>query len=153
GENNAAYVAGDRSLELFNDGQLRNRNHLLGDIVGSSPAYVRETNTIYVGANDGMLHAINAANGNELFAFVPGIVNWADLSTLSRPDYAHRYFVDGPVVVTSTQQTPGENILVGALGKGGKGMFSLDVSSPATFSAANFKWERADTPLGNMGLV
>lgn len=153
GADNAAYLAGTRTLELNQGGELRNRNHLLGDIVGSSPAYVRDTGTLYVGANDGMLHAINAANGNEQFAFIPGIINWNDLSSLSRQDYGHRYFVDGPIVVTSRQQTPAQNILVGALGKGGKGLFSLDVTNPSTFGAANFKWERADTPLGNMGLV
>ncbi|TDK26338.1 adhesin [Luteimonas aestuarii] len=135
------------------DGNLRNRVHLLGDIVGSSPAFVQDTNTIYVGANDGMLHAINAANGNELFTFIPGIINWADLGNLSRPDYAHRYFVDGPILVTSRQQTPGRNLLVGALGKGGKGLFSLDVSTPSTFGTGNFKWERANTPGNHMGLV
>ncbi len=153
GADNAAYIAGARTFELNQSGDLRNRNHLLGDIVGSSPAYVRDTGTIYVGANDGMLHAIDANNGNEQFAFIPGIINWNELGTLSRQDYGHRYFVDGPIVVTSQQQTPGANILVGALGKGGKGLFSLNVTNPATFATGNFKWERADTPLGNMGLV
>lgn len=155
GANNAAYIAGTRTLELGRPGgYLRNRNHLLGDIIGSSPAFVSDTNTIYIGANDGMLHAIDAANGNELFAYLPGIINWRSLSELSRPDYSHRYFVDGPVVVSTRQQTPNQNILVGALGKGGKGLFALDVTTPATFGAAsNIKWERSDTALGNMGLV
>lgn len=153
GSDNAAYIAGNRTLELNNAGELRNRNHLLGDIVGSSPAYSADTSTLYVGANDGMLHAIDASNGDELFAFIPGIINWNDLGTLSRQDYGHRYFVDGPIVVTSKSQTPDQNILVGSLGKGGKGVFALDVTSPSSFSASDFKWERADTPLKNMGLV
>ncbi|MBB1472615.1 pilus assembly protein [Luteimonas sp. MC1782] len=153
GAQNAAYIAGARTLELSQGGNLRNRNHLLGDIVGSSPAYVQETNTIYVGANDGMLHAINATNGNELFTFIPGIIDWAALGTLSRPDYAHRYFVDGAIVVTTRQQTPNENILIGALGKGGKGLFALDVTTPGTFGTSDFKWERAETAGGHMGLV
>ncbi|WP_233398631.1 PilC/PilY family type IV pilus protein [Luteimonas sp. MC1828] len=154
GADNAAYIAGNRALELNRGGRLRNRNNLLGDIIGSSPAYAQDTNTIYIGANDGMLHAINAANGNELFAYIPGIINWNQLGNLSRPEYGHRYFVDGPIVVTTHQQTPDENILVGALGKGGKGLFALDVTNPSTFGAgSNVKWELADTPLGNMGLV
>lgn len=153
GAQNAAYIAGTRNRELSRGGTLRNRNHLLGDIVGSSPAYVQDTETVYVGANDGMLHAFNSATGAELFAFIPGIINWQALGTLSRPDYAHRYFVDGPVVVSSRQQTPGKNLLVAGLGKGGKGLFSLDVSAPASFSASNFKWERAETPGNNMGLI
>ncbi|MGY1459555.1 pilus assembly protein [Luteimonas sp. A534] len=153
GAQNAAYIAGERSLELIQGGHLRNRIHLLGDIVGSSPAHVEDTDTIYVGANDGMLHAIDATNGDELFTFIPGIINWAHLGMLSRPDYAHRYFVDGSIVVTTRQQTPDTNILVGALGKGGKGLFALDVTTPGSFGTTDFLWERAETPEGNMGLV
>ncbi len=154
GEQNAAYIAGDRSLEMSEGGSLRNRNHLLGDIVGSSPAYVEDTGTVYIGANDGMLHAFDAASGDELFAYIPGIINWRNLSELSRPDYGHRYFVDGPIVVTSRQQTPGKNLLVGTLGKGGKGLFALDVTVPKSFGEGNnVLWEVRDTPNGNMGLV
>lgn len=149
---NAAYLAGERSLEQNNGGTLRNRNNLLGDVVTSSPAYVKDTDTIYVGANDGMLHAIDAANGTELFAYIPGGINWTNFAGLSRPDYAHRYFVDGPIVVSNRTQTPDENILVGALGKGGKGLYALDVTSPSTFSASSFKWEVRDGG-GLMGLV
>ena len=153
GAQNAAYIVGDRSGEIKQGGVLRNRNSLFGDIVSSSPAYVKDTDTVYVGANDGMLHAINAANGQELFTYIPNIIDWSGLSTLSRPDYTHRYLVDGPVVVSSRKQTPGKNILVGTLGKGGKGLFALDVSNPGSFGASGFLWEDAETPGNNMGLV
>ncbi|MHC9085111.1 PilC/PilY family type IV pilus protein [Luteimonas sp. RIT-PG2_3] len=154
GVNNAAYIAGARNLEMSQTGgTLRNRNSLLGDIVSSSPAYVEDTGTVYVGANDGMLHAVNATNGRELFAYIPNIVNWGALETLSRPDYSHRYFVDGPVVVSTRKQTTDRNILVGTLGKGGKGLYALDVTNPATFGVDNVLWERNETPGGNMGLV
>ncbi|MEB1608529.1 PilC/PilY family type IV pilus protein [Xanthomonas campestris pv. campestris] len=152
GADNASYLAGTRQLELQNGGSLRNRVHVLGDIVSSSPAYVSDTNTLYVGANDGMLHAFNAASGAELFGFFPSGINWSDLGTLSRPDYTHRFFVDGPVVVSNRTQTPSKNILVGALGKGGKGLFALDVTNPASFAAANFKWD-AGASDADMGLV
>ncbi|MEN1956331.1 pilus assembly protein [Luteimonas changyuni] len=153
GANNAAYIAGHRTLEMSNAGTLRNRTHLLGDIVGSSPAFEPETKTVYVGANDGMLHAINSDDGSERFAFIPGLVDWAELGMLSRPDYQHRFFVDGPVVVTSKTQTPGQHILVGALGKGGKGLFALDVTEPGSFDASDVLWEVGDTVGGHMGLV
>ncbi|WP_228064433.1 PilC/PilY family type IV pilus protein [Novilysobacter avium] len=153
GSDNADYIAGARTLEIEKGGSLRSRNHVLGDIVSSSPAYSEETNTVFVGANDGMLHAFSAATGAELFAYIPASINWSDLSTLSRPDYAHRYFVDGPVVVSDRTQTPGQNLLVGSLGKGGKGLFALDVTNPQSFTASNVLWEKAETPLGNMGLV
>lgn len=151
---NAAYIKGARDREMARGGVLRDRVHLLGDIVSSSPAYASDTDTLFVGANDGMLHAIDASNGHELFAFVPDGINLSDLSTFSRPDYAHRYFVDGPIVVSNRVQTPGNNILVGALGKGGKGLFGLNVNAPSTVTAANLRrWERLETPLNNMGLV
>lgn len=118
--------------------------NLLGDIVHSSPAFVADTNTIYVGANDGMLHAFNGATGVEQFAYVPAGINFADLKSLSNPGspaYDHRYFVDGPIVVSSRVQTPGKNYLVGALGRGGKGLFGLDVTTPGAFVDTNVLWE------------
>lgn len=152
GAENAAYLAGAQQLEMRNGGTLRNRNHLLGDIVSSSPAYVSDTETLYVGGNDGMLHALDATNGRELFAYIPSGINWSDLAGLSRPDYSHRFFVDGPVVVSTRVQTANKNILVGALGKGGKGLYALDVTSPSSFSASDFKWEVGGSS-ALMGLV
>jgi len=153
GAKNADYIKGDQSLENNQGGNLRVRSSLLGDIIGSSPVYVKETNTLYVGANDGMMHAFDAATGREIFAFVPSIIDFSALSTLSRGDYAHRFFVDGPMVVSSRRLTTNKNILVGALGRGGKGLYALDVTTPTSFDGGQFKWERAETPLGNMGLV
>src|SRR5690606_38867423 len=124
GENNARYIAGDTALEERRGaGTLRNRVSLIGDIVGSSPAYVSsgDAEFIFVGANDGMLHAFDAATGREVFGYIPGLINVSRLADISRPDYAHRFFVDGPVAVSSQTLTPEENILVGTLGKGGKG--------------------------------
>lgn len=154
GADNASYIKGEVRLEERNGGLLRNRTSILGDIVGSSPAYVSDTNTLYVGANDGMLHAFDAGTGVEQFAYVPRIVNMGNLSTLSRGDYAHKFFVDGPISVSSRALTPGRNILVGTLGKGGKGIYALDVSAPAAATASSIhKWELAETPGSNMGLV
>ncbi|MGB3391923.1 MAG: PilC/PilY family type IV pilus protein [Stenotrophomonas sp.] len=152
GEDNAAYIAGTRTLEKSNGGTLRNRSSLLGDVVGSSPAYVADTSTLYVGANDGMLHAINASDGAELFGFIPNGINWTDLGSLSRSDYVHRYFVDGPIVVSARAQTPNKNLLVAGLGKGGKGLFVLDVTNPASFDQSKFKWEITGSE-ADMGLV
>lgn len=161
GAQNADYIKGDQSREGATLGQLRVRSKILGDIVGSSPFYVKggpagdstTAGTVYVGANDGMLHAFNAANGQELFSYVPGIVNMNSLGTLSRGDYTHKFFVDGPIVVSSRLMTPGQNVLVGALGRGGKGLYALDVSAPGAFAAASVKWERAETTNSNMGMV
>lgn len=163
GAQNANYIRGDASLEERNGvSNLRDRTTtVLGDIVGSSPAYAEggaagdgsSKGTLYVGANDGMLHAFNADNGNELFAYVPNILDFGKLKQLSRGDYDHKFFVDGPIVITPHSLTAGQNILVGALGRGGKGLYALDVSNPSSFSASSFLWERKDTPSNNMGNV
>ena len=44
--------------------------------------------------------------------------------------------------------TPGKNILVGALGRGGRALYALDVTNPASFGAANVMWEFTDPDLG-----
>ncbi|WP_223627759.1 pilus assembly protein [Thermomonas beijingensis] len=153
GAKNADYIMGDQSGEGTAVGKLRVRDALLGDIVDSSPAYVSDTNTLYVGANDGMLHAFDAGTGVEQFAYVPNLINFGKLAQISRGDYDHQWSVDGPVAVTSRKLTPSQNLLVGSLGRGGKGMYGLDVSTPASFGTANVSWELADTANGNMGLV
>lgn len=145
------YLRGSAVGERRNGGAFRNRNSVLGDIVNSSPALVKENDTIFVGANDGMLHAFNVADGRELFAFVPAGINWRDLGSLADPEYAHRWFVDGPIVVSNRAQTSGRNILVSALGRGGKGVFALDVTTPSSFSGGDFEWSAYSDP--DMGFV
>ena len=153
GADNANYIKGDQSKEGSNFGQLRVRDSLLGDIVNSSPVYVEDTKTVYVGANDGMLHAFDSETGVERFAYVPNLLNFSNLALLSRGDYTHKWSVDGPQVVTNRKQTLNENWLVGAVGRGGKGLYGLNVTNPNAFSASNVKWELAETPKENMGLV
>jgi type IV pilus assembly protein PilY1 len=148
------YLRGDRSKELQNGGGFRNRaaSNVLGDIVHSSPFYVKDTNTVYVGANDGMLHAFNATTGAELFAYIPSALI-PKLKDLTKPTYNHTYYVDGDIAVSSRDQTPGKNYLVATMGRGGKGLFALDVSNPSAFSEGNFLWQyfnSLDNDLGYM---
>jgi type IV pilus assembly protein PilY1 len=149
GANNVAYLKGSRTGEQPS-GALRQRTWVLGDIVNSSPFYTKDSDTIFVGSNDGMLHAFDADDGTELFAYVPAGIDLSALKELSNPRYEHAYFVDGPIVVSSLLQTPSKNYLVGALGRGGRGLFGLDVTSPATFDATNVLWELSDADLGNV---
>lgn len=142
------YLRGDQSKEVQNNGTFRNRKSLLGDIIHSSPVYVdnlqdgaSRAQTVFVGANDGMLHAFDATNGQEIFAYVPNAVITPTLATLADPSYTHRYFVDGPIAVSDWSLTPEKNLLVGSLGYGGKGLFGLDVTNPKSFSTADVKWE------------
>jgi len=160
GANNAAYIKGNRSLEMSNpNGVLRNRSTVLGDIINSSPFYIRDTETIYVGANDGMLHGIDALTGDVLFSYVPAGLNFTKLASISDPAYTHGFFVDGPVTVSSYRVQSGKNYLVGTLGRGGKGAFGLDVSdvrannANARFTNNHVLWDHTATVDGDMGYV
>lgn len=151
------YIRGDRSKELpASGGTLRNRTSLLGSIVNSSPTYVKGTGaieTVFVGANDGMLHAFNAANGVERFAYVPRGIDLADLKEYSNPAYGHRFFVDGAIVTSSSRVLANRTVLVGALGRGGKGLFALDVTDPTSFTNTKVLWDKDGSFDSDMGQI
>jgi len=140
------WIRGDRSKE-DPTGALRKRSKVHGDVISSAPYYVKSSNTVFVGANDGLLHAINAANGEELFSYLPNAL-FPKLYKLTQPNYAHDYYVDGEIAVSTSFETPGKNILVGALGRGGKALYALDVTSPSSFGASSVLWEYTDVDLG-----
>lgn len=170
------YLRGSHTAEKSNGGTFRDRQHLLGDIVNSSPAYVGPPNgsygdvsyssfviaqaarepMIYVGANDGMLHGVDAANGNELMGFIPGSV-FGNLYKLSDPLYYfhHQYFVDGSPDVQDVMLSDGawHTLLVGGENAGGNSIYAMDVTDPAAFTsdsavASAVKWEFTDTDMG-----
>ena len=221
------YLRGDQSGE---GSAFRVRQHILGDIVHSeavlvqdalSPKYSDASNpgysafaqtassrapVVYVGANDGMLHAFAAdfssatpgnpvtGGGSELFAYVPGLLYkgpsgnaqvdglaaLANLNGVSAHAFAHHFYVDqtpqvadvdfafttapsGSPPMPSTAGTASwHTMLVGGLGKGGKGYYALDVttvpsavdavgSSAATeaaLAAGKVLWEFTDSDMG-----
>ena len=99
----------------------------LGDVVHSSPVY--KNGALYTGGNDGMLHAFDAATGEELFGYVPYLV-FDNLKNLADPDYSHKYYVDLTPSVADVSLSTGVSVmLVGGLGKGGKGYYALDISA------------------------
>ena len=118
------------------------RSWILGDIIHSSPAvcsYTGDRTVIFVGSNDGMLHAFDDSDGRELWAFVPPIF----LKTIRHVRAAtHRYFVDGSPVIWS-RENPSDGdvnidptdpedqvLLICGLRRGGEGYFALDVTDP-----------------------
>lgn len=184
--NFVAYLRGDRTKELANSGAYRTRTSLLGDIVSSklnvvaNPAspysdtpnpgystfkstYSGRTPVVYVGANDGMLHAFNGsltatAAGQELFAYVPSFVYGnattgpdSGLASLGKSAFVHHNLVNGTardfdidfnrsgVAPTTPPATPPASdwhtILIGGLGKGGRGYYALDITDPSTWTS------------------
>jgi type IV pilus assembly protein PilY1 len=139
------YIRGDRTNESQNGGTYRDRQSVLGDIVDSSPVYDATTDTVYVGSNDGMLHAFNGTSGAERFAIVPRSL-FASLKNLTQIDYIHQYFVDGDIAMVD-KALYGSSVIVVSLGRGGKGLFAVDVSD---VTAPRILWEFTDTDLGNV---
>jgi len=131
---------------------FRDRSFALGDIVNTSPVFVKKppfnygdpgysdfasdnsdrTPVVYVGANDGMLHAFDAETGVEKWAFVPSAVI-PRMYKLADASYAnnHEYFVDGPITVGDAYDgSEWKTILIGGLGRGGRAYYALDVTDP-----------------------
>lgn len=168
------YIRGDRSNEA--SGYLfRERLSLLGDLINSGPVFVgapsmawsnfppfpvgteaysefksgsaaTRQKMVYVGANDGMLHALDDATGDEVFGYIPGLaysqtVN-KGLHYLTDPNYIHNYYVDlspalSDVYISSGASTEWHTVLIGGMRAGGRGIFALNVTNPAAFSEAN----------------
>lgn len=163
GDKIVRFVRGERSNELPG-GAYRFRSHALGDMLHSTPLYVgppadatisdpsyaayRAANKerrgrIYVGANDGMLHAFDATDGALLYSYIPAMLI-PQLNRLAQPAYRHQSFVDGGLA--SSDVKVGEawkTLLAGALGAGGKGLFLLDISSREPHGET-IVWEFAD---------
>jgi len=154
---NIDYLRGVQSLESAKGGKLRNRSHPFGDIINSMPFYAVDTQTVYVGANDGMLHGLEGDTGKVLFSYVPKGINAEAMASLSSPKYEHHFLMDGNIDVSSKDIfTSGKNILLAALGRGGRGVFALDVTNPETMSVSNVLWDNSTqdtTSNPNMGYV
>lgn len=159
---------------------FRTRASKLGDIVNSSPFYVGSPKAgyldssyatfassnasrapiIYVGANDGMLHGVDAVTGAEKIAYVPGPV-YPNLSQLTDPDYGqsslpHSFFVDGSPMVADVQLSSNwKTVLAGGLNGGGQGYYALDITNPSNFSESNaaslLLWEFTDEDDADLG--
>ncbi|MCC6072118.1 pilus assembly protein [Massilia sp. GCM10020059] len=129
------YIRGSNANEGTAAGQFRSRAGVLGDIIHSTPAYWNDgvNETVFIGANDGMLHALNAQDGSERFAYVPQVL-LPKLAMLANQGYSHKYYVDGRMDV---RKMGAQTILAGTLGGGGKAMFALDVTNANATSEAN----------------
>jgi len=167
-----AYIRGSDAGE--DNVLFRKRTNLLGDIINSTPvvvsaphrAYAGNPNEgnadagtdyaswakagkarkeiVYVGANDGMLHAFatgtgamgDASRGKELFAYIPRPL-FPKLYRLAEPNYGseppHTSFVDGPVAEGDAYfKDSWRSVVVGALGLGAQAVYAIESPSLVT---------------------
>lgn len=170
----------DNTFRLF-----RERESVLGDIVGSKPVHVckpqfsyidpgfedfknsladsstgacKRKAMVYVGANDGMLHAFNATTGVEEWAFIPTPA-LSEMWRIADSTYSanHRFYVDGSPSVNSVcvancdkNTATWKTILVAGMNAGVvlgsdpdtgdaySGYFALDITDPDN---PKFLWE------------
>lgn len=130
---------------------LRNRRGwLLGPIVHSTPVVVGPPSSflvsqtyqefyqaqhdrrkmVYVGANDGMLHAFDADTGEENWAFVPEFALPA-FTVMADSFYCHKYSVDQTVTVKDVRiGGTWKTILATGGREGGAAVFAMDVTNP-----------------------
>ena len=128
-----------------------------GTIDSCSSGTFNRTPMLYVGANDGMLHAFDArinvaTGGREKFAYVPDLV-FDDLWKLTSQSFVNGSYVDGDLVHADTfYDAAWHTLLVGGVRTGGQGFFALDVTNPDaittednTLASQLVRWEFGDT--------
>lgn len=197
------YLRGDRTNETTASSTklYRQRASLLGDIVDSQVIYVgapnegysdayspgfsqfvsskqNRTPVVYVGANDGMLHAFDASTtsnaGNELFALVPYVLyagpdnapETSGAQALARPMYSHHYYMNatpeirsvdfsraGGNISTDPSSFSWHTLLVAGEGKGGRSYVAVDVTDVNSTmteadAAAKVLWEFSHADMG-----
>ena len=173
-----SYVRGIDSYDDDGDGETTDeRSWKLGDIFHSGPVIVgapkrfyfdsgysgenefyethkNRTKIILAGANDGMLHAFRASDGEELWALIP----WNLISQLKYMRTAHTFFVDLPVRVedvwfgtgdgTEKSATDWHTIAIVGERQGGNQFNALDITdttSPSwlwSFDTSGETWGR-----------
>jgi type IV pilus assembly protein PilY1 len=164
GPNVVKYLRGQRQHEMrvTNARRLfRSREYALGALINAPPLYVgrpafryadenygafrdveaaKRIPVVYLAANDGMLHAINAGSGEEIWAFIPpGVLPhlWRSADNAFGNNFT--YLLDGsPVAADICPSMPEaacsasawRTVLITGLGAAGREYFALDITDP-----------------------
>lgn len=169
----------DRTSNTATDRLYRFREATLGDALESQPFFISKpvfsyadpgydayktaqalrAGTVFMGANDGMMHAFAADTGVERWAYVPSVVI-PNMWRLADKNYAtsHRNYVNGSPVISDIcaancadpATAVWKTILVGGLNAGGRSYYALDITDPVTPSLL---WEisSSDADFSNLG--
>jgi type IV pilus assembly protein PilY1 len=116
---------------------------------------------LWVPSGDGMLHGIKANDGAPLLSYVPGsLVGRLGAATFT--DQPITAYVDGSpftadVKVGSGGSSQWKTYLFSSLGRGGRGLFALDVTDTSALNESSaatlFKWEFNANDDTNLGYV
>jgi type IV pilus assembly protein PilY1 len=183
------FIRGDHSQEgdagLFRDRSGR----VLSDFVNSPPVLVgnyldqghaafdssysthlankrdqRAEPLIVLGGNGGVVHFFRGSDGTEVFGYLPR-AGLANLDVIARKDYGtndnfHRFFVDGPMTEADAKiDGQWTNMVLGAMGAGGKAFFALRVPTAygsldaSDFDATTVMWEKSSENDADIGYM
>lgn len=125
---------------------------------------------LWLGANDGQLHGLNALSGQPLLSYVPSPLVGRLESALSSANAGPVALMDGSPFTGDVLVSPGTGFkteatsaqpswrtyLFSSLGRGGRAVFALDVTNPATLSTSTsapsaFKWVFSSSDDADMG--
>lgn len=151
------WIRGHDASEGDGAGALRQRHSVLGNLMYGGPVFLgppagysndpkyddfrlahrNRPELVFAGGSDGMLHAFDAADGSELFAYIPRTV-LGELKQRTLPHYTDTPLVAGPLAAGDAYGVfPGcavppcwRSVLVGSLGPGGRSVYALDVTNP-----------------------
>ena len=174
GEARLAYLLGQRAHEVGQPGGfLRRRSGSLGAAPYGNLLYVgapglgmagagyglhrkallQRRKMLYLGANDGLLHAFDARTGSELFAYLPQALLHAAAAAAST-HYSPGPLLDGAAATAEVLASGHwKTVLVSGMGGGAQGVFALDITDPARFAQDGALWEftdRDDRLMGNV---
>lgn len=167
----------DRASNAVSNRLYRAREATLGDALESQPSFISKptfnfaypgystfksthatrAGTVYMGTNDGMMHAFDAVTGVERWAYVPSMVI-PNMWKLASANYKneHSNYVNGSPITSdicvancaSDATAQWKTILVGGLNAGGRGYYALDITDPA---APSLLWEFTPTKDKDLG--
>ena len=167
----------EEAEEIINFILGKDRDWKLGDIINShpiavGPPYTLENDNeghsgfesqykdrktlIYVGSNDGMLHAFDLSNGDEVFAYIPPDLLpklgelYLNNGQPADPE-EHIYFVAGSpkvadvkIKVHGDKEPTWHTVLICGEGPGGHNYFALDVTNPSADPPFKLLWHTGD---------
>ncbi|MGK5043304.1 pilus assembly protein [Janthinobacterium sp. GB1R12] len=174
GEARLAYLLGQHTHEAGQPGGfLRRRSGSLGAAPHGNLLYVgapglgmpgtgygvhrqallQRRKMLYLGANDGLLHAFDARTGGELFAYLPQALLHA-VPAAASTHYSPGPLLDGAAATAEVLASGHwKTVLVSGMGGGAQGVFALDITDPARFAQEGALWEftdRDDRLMGNV---
>lgn len=142
----------------------------LGDMQNSNFLFIPgnlHSGDVYIQTNRGMLHALNAATGQELWGFIPPNILQGRAKAMKYNASGLWYDGDGkssrrsmPVTLLDGILTPAKSsaktFLLGTLGRGGNGIYAMDItdtnktSNPNPvflWAVENARYDTVETPL------